>query len=64
MTRAAGAAHDRRTPSKPPSKPPGRRATPITPATGGEAREAIEATLDALDRATLRVAEKRGPTGM
>jgi 2,3,4,5-tetrahydropyridine-2-carboxylate N-succinyltransferase len=32
----------------------------ITPATKGEAREAIEATLEALDRGTLRVAEKRG----
>ncbi|MFQ6773738.1 2,3,4,5-tetrahydropyridine-2,6-dicarboxylate N-succinyltransferase [Cereibacter sphaeroides] len=32
----------------------------ITPATKGEAREAIEATLDALDKGSLRVAEKRG----
>lgn len=32
----------------------------ITPATRGEAREAIEATLEALDRGALRVAEKRG----
>jgi 2,3,4,5-tetrahydropyridine-2-carboxylate N-succinyltransferase len=32
----------------------------ITPATKGEAREAIEATLEALDGGTLRVAEKRG----
>ncbi len=32
----------------------------ITPATTGEARDAIEATLDALDRGTLRVAEKGG----
>ena len=32
----------------------------ITPATGGEARDAIEATLEALDKGTLRVAEKRG----
>jgi 2,3,4,5-tetrahydropyridine-2-carboxylate N-succinyltransferase len=31
----------------------------ITPATKGEAREAIEATLDALDGGTLRVAEPR-----
>ncbi len=31
----------------------------ITPATGGETREAIEATLDALDRGELRVAEPR-----
>ncbi|SLN22743.1 2,3,4,5-tetrahydropyridine-2,6-dicarboxylate N-succinyltransferase [Roseivivax jejudonensis] len=30
----------------------------ITPATGGETREAIEATLDALDRGEIRVAEK------
>jgi 2,3,4,5-tetrahydropyridine-2-carboxylate N-succinyltransferase len=30
----------------------------ITPATGGETREAIEATLDALDSGRLRVAEK------
>lgn len=32
----------------------------ITPATTGEARTAIETTLDALDRGALRVAEKRG----
>ena len=32
----------------------------ITPATKGETREAIEATLEALDRGELRVAEKRG----
>ncbi len=32
----------------------------ISPATKGEAREAIEATLTALDSGTLRVAEKRG----
>ncbi|MDN3712435.1 2,3,4,5-tetrahydropyridine-2,6-dicarboxylate N-succinyltransferase [Paracoccus cavernae] len=32
----------------------------ITPATKGETREAIEATLEALDSGTLRVAEKRG----
>jgi 2,3,4,5-tetrahydropyridine-2-carboxylate N-succinyltransferase len=32
----------------------------ITPATKGETREAIEATLEALDGGTLRVAEKRG----
>ena len=32
----------------------------ITPATRGEARDAIEATLTALDSGTLRVAEKRG----
>ncbi len=32
----------------------------ITPETPGEAREAVEATLDALDQGTLRVAEKRG----
>jgi len=31
----------------------------ITPATGGETREAIEATLDALDSGRLRVAEPR-----
>ena len=31
----------------------------ITPATGGETREAIEATLDALDRGALRVAERQ-----
>ena len=32
----------------------------ITPATQGEDREAIEATLDALDKGALRVAEKQG----
>lgn len=32
----------------------------ITPATKGETRDAIEATLDALDSGVLRVAEKRG----
>ena len=32
----------------------------LTPATGGEAREAVEATLEALDKGVLRVAEKRG----
>ncbi|MBM9593470.1 2,3,4,5-tetrahydropyridine-2,6-dicarboxylate N-succinyltransferase [Roseitranquillus sediminis] len=32
----------------------------ITPATGGETREAIETTLDALDGGTLRVAERGG----
>ena len=32
----------------------------ITPATKGEQRDAIEATLEALDKGTLRVAEKRG----
>ena len=32
----------------------------ISPATTGETREAIEATLDALDKGVLRVAEKRG----
>jgi 2,3,4,5-tetrahydropyridine-2-carboxylate N-succinyltransferase len=32
----------------------------ITPATKGEARDAIEATLEALDSGILRVAEKRG----
>ena len=32
----------------------------ISPATGGEARDAIETTLAALDNGTLRVAEKRG----
>ncbi|HOZ35056.1 MAG TPA: 2,3,4,5-tetrahydropyridine-2,6-dicarboxylate N-succinyltransferase, partial [Tabrizicola sp.] len=32
----------------------------ITPATKGEMRTAIEATLTALDSGTLRVAEKRG----
>ena len=32
----------------------------ITPATKGETRDAIEATLEALDRGELRVAEKRG----
>ncbi|WP_375260391.1 2,3,4,5-tetrahydropyridine-2,6-dicarboxylate N-succinyltransferase [Palleronia sp.] len=31
----------------------------ITPQTGGETREAIEATLEALDQGSLRVAEKR-----
>ena len=31
----------------------------ITPATKGEARDAIEATLEALDKGTLRVAEKQ-----
>ncbi|TNE63442.1 MAG: 2,3,4,5-tetrahydropyridine-2,6-dicarboxylate N-succinyltransferase [Rhodobacteraceae bacterium] len=31
----------------------------ITPATGGETREAIEATLNALDKGELRVAEKQ-----
>ena len=31
----------------------------ITPATGGETREAIEATLDALDTGALRVAERQ-----
>lgn len=31
----------------------------ITPATGGDIREAIEATLDALDSGSLRVAERR-----
>jgi len=31
----------------------------ITPSTGGETREAIEDTLNALDRGELRVAEKR-----
>ncbi|WOI55572.1 2,3,4,5-tetrahydropyridine-2,6-dicarboxylate N-succinyltransferase [Palleronia sp. LCG004] len=34
----------------------------ISSSTGGETREAIEETLDALDRGTLRVAEKRGDT--
>ncbi len=34
----------------------------ITPATGGAPREAIEATLDALDRGALRVAERRDGT--
>ena len=34
----------------------------ITPATGGEIREAVEETLDALDRGALRVAE-RGEDG-
>jgi 2,3,4,5-tetrahydropyridine-2-carboxylate N-succinyltransferase len=34
----------------------------ITPATGGETRAAIETVLEALDRGTLRVAE-RGPDG-
>ncbi|OZA00604.1 MAG: 2,3,4,5-tetrahydropyridine-2,6-dicarboxylate N-succinyltransferase, partial [Rhodobacterales bacterium 17-64-5] len=32
----------------------------ITPATKGEARDAVEATLTALDSGSLRVAEKRG----
>ncbi|MTH34693.1 2,3,4,5-tetrahydropyridine-2,6-dicarboxylate N-succinyltransferase [Paracoccus limosus] len=32
----------------------------ITPDTKGEARDAVEATLEALDKGTLRVAEKRG----
>lgn len=32
----------------------------ITPTSQGEARDAIEATLDALDKGALRVAEKRG----
>ena len=32
----------------------------ITPATKGEARDAVEATLAALGAGTLRVAEKRG----
>ena len=32
----------------------------ISPATRGEARDAIEATLSALDGGSLRVAEKRG----
>ena len=32
----------------------------LGPATRGEAREAVEATLEALDKGTLRVAEKRG----
>ena len=32
----------------------------ITPATRGETRDAVEATLEALDRGELRVAEKRG----
>ncbi len=32
----------------------------ITPATKGEARDAVEATLEALDKGELRVAEKRG----
>ena len=41
-------------------RPPGRRARPSPPATRGEARDAIEATLAALDAGTLRVAEKRG----
>ena len=31
----------------------------ITPATTGEARDAIEATLDALDSGSLRVAERQ-----
>jgi 2,3,4,5-tetrahydropyridine-2-carboxylate N-succinyltransferase len=34
----------------------------LSPATGGEVRDAVEATLDALDRGTLRVAE-RGADG-
>ena len=32
----------------------------ISPATTGETRDAIEATLSALDNGSLRVAEKRG----
>ena len=32
----------------------------ITPATRGEAREAVESTLEALDKGALRVAEKQG----
>ena len=32
----------------------------ISPATRGEVREAIEATLEALDKGALRVAEKQG----
>ena len=32
----------------------------ITPDTRGEARDAIEATLEALDKGVLRVGEKRG----
>ena len=32
----------------------------ITPATKGEAREAVESTLEALDKGALRVAEKQG----
>ncbi len=32
----------------------------LTPATGGAVREAVDATLDALDAGTLRVAEPRG----
>jgi len=32
----------------------------ITPATGGEVREAVAAALDALDSGRLRVAEKIG----
>ena len=32
----------------------------ITPASKGEARDAVEATLEALDKGALRVAEKRG----
>ena len=32
----------------------------ITPATRGESRDAVEATLEALDKGVLRVAEKRG----
>ncbi len=31
----------------------------ITPASKGEARDAIETTLEALDKGTIRVAEKR-----
>ena len=33
----------------------------ISPATGGEVREAVDAALDALDSGRLRVAEKSGP---
>ena len=32
----------------------------ISPATKGEVRDAVEATLEALDKGVLRVAEKRG----
>ena len=32
----------------------------LTPATRGERRDAVEATLEALDKGQLRVAEKRG----
>ncbi len=32
----------------------------IDPATGGEARDAVEAALDGLDAGTFRVAEKSG----